>query len=135
MSFPTKAFYSSQYPLYEGFPFNPTCRPLGAFMQQCGRGPRFLGIYATNLMDANQKTNNGYQNIVFATMSTDDRHNYKTLPSSSGANIILVNTPKAIGQGLPIAQGLPMGGRKTKSYRKRTSRKLKKNKRKTHKKH
>ena len=86
MSFPTKSIFASKYPVYLGRSHNQQCANINGFTQKCGRNPTFKNIYASSLIEANQST--GYQNAAFASMDSTNRHNYRTLPSSSGANII-----------------------------------------------
>ena len=130
MSFPTKSIFASKYPVYLGRSHNQQCANINGFTQKCGRNPTFKNIYASSLIEANQST--GYQNAAFASMDSTNRHNYRTLPSSSGANIILVEYTESATPVQPIAT---IGGRKRKSRRRKTVKKSRKNKRKTYKKH
>ena len=122
--FPTKSMFDSKYPVYLGRSHNPNCGNINGFIPKCGRNPTFKKMYAPSLMEANQST--GYQNASFASMDSTNRHNYKTLPSNSGANIILFEANESATPSQPM-----MGGRKRKSRRKKS----RKNRKKTYKKH
>lgn len=133
MSFPTKSVFNSKFPVYNGYYHNKNCGNINGFIQKCGRGPTFRNIYASSLMEANQSLQSlGYQNATFAAMDSTLRHNYKTLPSNSGANIIVV---EYIGVPTQVQSVSTIGGRKRKSRRRKTVKKSRKNKRKTYKKH
>lgn len=131
MSFPTKSIFASKYPVYLGRSHNQQCANINGFTQKCGRNPTFKNIYASSLIEANQST--GYQNAAFAAMDSTNRHNYRTLPSSSGANIILVEYTESAAPVQSVAATI--GGRRRRSHRKKTVKKSRRNRRRTYKKH
>ena len=131
-TFPTKSVFSSKYPVYFGRSHNPNCGKINGPIQICGRQAAFQNMYAASLDEANKMMTEAnpslapMDNASFAAMDYTHRHNYRTLPSNSGANIIYLEFIPGKTPSQPV-----VGGRKRKSRRKKS----RKNRKKTYKKH